>query len=260
MPASTPATTGQPHCVIGVSTKMYLGYQASLVWLTAVRAVVTARGPLPAALTVFVAPAFPVLESASRILAGSGVVLGAQNCSTAAGALTGEVSAALLAEVGVELVEIGHAERRRRFGETDAVVAAKTAAAVLAGLTPLLCVGEAVRGTPTATARFCYEQITAALGGSVYLDSVMVAYEPVWAIGAAAPAEPDYVNDVVARLRELLRPLASAGGPQIIYGGSATVGLLPRLDAVDGLFLGRFAHDPAAFGRILDEAILRVSR
>lgn len=260
MPASPPDATGQPHCVIGVSTKMYLGYQASLDWVTGVRAVVAARAPLPVALTVFVAPSFPVLESAHRILAGSGVVLGAQNCSASSGPLTGEVSPGLLAEVGVELVEIGHAERRRLFGETDAVVAAKTAAAVLAGLTPLLCVGEPVRGDPAATAVFCHDQITAALGESVTLDSVIIAYEPVWAIGAAEAAEPAYVNDVVGRLRQLLHPLSVVGGARIIYGGSASEGLLPRLDAVDGLFLGRFAHDPAAFGRILDEAIHRIRR
>lgn len=249
-------------CFVGVSTKMYLGYQASLDWLTAVRAIVAERSPLPPGLTVFVAPSFPVLESAQRILAGSGVVLGAQNCSAAGGALTGEVSPALLAEMGVRLVEIGHAERRRLFGETDAVVALKTAAAATAGLTPLLCVGETERGLPAEAARFCFQQLTAALGQSVPLDDVVVAYEPVWAIGAAEPAQPGYVNDVVARLRELLqqRTGAGAGHPRIIYGGSAGPGLLPRLDAVDGLFLGRFAHDPAGFGQVLDEAIRRSSR
>lgn len=260
MPVPATAATGQPHCFVGVSTKMYLGYQASLDWLTAVRTVVAARAPLPAGLTVFVAPSFPLLESARRILAGSGVMLGAQNCSTAGGALTGEVSPALLAEMGVELVEIGHAERRRLFGETDAVVAVKTAAAALAGLTPLLCVGETVRGDPAAAARFCCEQVAAALGRNVSLDSVVVAYEPIWAIGGADPADPDYVNDVVARLRVLLQQRAGAGRARILYGGSAKPGLLPRLDAVDGLFLGRFAHDPAGFGRVLDEAILLTGR
>lgn len=259
MPASRAAETAHPLCYVGVSTKMYLGYQASLDWLTAVHGIVAARAPLPRGLTVFVAPSFPILESARRILAGSGVVLGAQNCGTAGGALTGEVSPALLAEMGVELVEIGHAERRRLFGETDAVVAEKTAAAAMAGLTPLLCVGETVRGSPAAAARFCWEQVTSALGASVPLERVVVAYEPVWAIGAAIPADPDYVNDVVARLRELLDQPMRAGRSRIIYGGSAGPGLLPRLESVDGLFLGRFAHDPAGFGRVLDEAIVRAS-
>ena len=256
--ASEPAATGP--CFVGVSTKMYLGYQASLDWLTAVRAQVMDRAPLPAQLTVFVAPSFPVLESARRILAGSGVKLGAQDCATGGGALTGEVSPALLAEMGVALVEIGHAERRRLFGETDAVVAAKTEAATIAGLTPLVCVGETMQDGPATAARFCFEQVTAALGRGVPLESVMLAYEPVWAIGASEPAEPDYVNDVVARLREMLRPLAGESRARIIYGGSAKPGLLPRLDAADGVFLGRFAHDPAGFGQVLDEAINRATR
>ena len=138
----------------------------------------------------------------------------------------------------------GHAERRRLFGETDAVVALKTEAAAAAGLTPLLCVGETERGLPADAARFCFEQIAAALGQTVSLDDVVVAYEPVWAIGVADPAQPGYVNDVVAQLRELLlqRSHADTGRPRIIYGGSAGPGLLPQLDTVDGLFLGRFAH------------------
>lgn len=257
MPAPTIAPSQARPCFVGVSTKMYLGYQSSLDWLTAVRDIVAARTPLPTGLTVFVAPSFPVLESARSILAGSGVVLGAQNCSVAGGALTGEVSPALLAELGVSLVEIGHAERRLLFGETDAVVAVKTAAAASALLTPLLCVGETVRGNPAAAAQFCFEQITVALGEAVPVDTVVVAYEPVWAIGAAEPAEPNYVNAVVDRLRELLQQRVGGGRPRIIYGGSAGPGLLPRLDAVDGLFLGRFAHDPAGFGQVLDEAIHR---
>ena len=238
---------------------MYLGYQASLDWLTAMREIVATRAPLSAELTVFVAPSFPVLESARSILAGTGVVLGAQNCSTAGGALTGEVSPALLAELGVGLVEIGHAERRRLFGETDAVVALKTEAAASAGLTPLLCVGETVRSSPASAARVCLEQVSAGLSASVPLDDVVVAYEPVWAIGAAEPAEPGYVNEVVGQLRELLQQRLGGGRPSIIYGGSAGPGLLARLDAVDGLFLGRFAHDSAGFGQVLDEAIHRSS-
>jgi len=260
VPASMTAATEPQACLVGVSTKMYLGYQDSLDWLAAVRAVVAARSPLPSGLTVFVAPSFPVLESARRILAGSGVLLGAQNCSAGGGALTGEVSPALLAELDVQLVEIGHAERRRLFGETDAVVALKTAAATAAGLTPLLCVGETERGLPADAARFCFEQIAAALGQTVSLDDVLVAYEPVWAIGAADPAQPGYVNDVVARLRELLCSHEDTRRPRIIYGGSAGPGLLPQLDTVDGLFLGRFAHDPAGLGQVLDEAIQRADR
>ncbi|WP_460465095.1 triose-phosphate isomerase family protein [Arthrobacter pigmenti] len=260
-----------------MSTKMYLGYRASLDWLAGVRDEVTARPALAGNVRIFVAPSFPVLESASRILDGTGVLLAAQNSSAAGGALTGEVSPDLLAELGVGLVEIGHAERRRLFGEDDAVVAEKTAAVAAAGMTPLLCIGEHQRqGVPEAV-EFCFGQVDSALGTTVAADDVVIAYEPVWAIGAAEPAPAGYVNDVVSGLRTRLaaRVGRSAGtggaapesatgtarpGPSILYGGSAGPGLLPRLDAADGLFLGRFAHDPANLGAVLDEVLQRSSR
>src|SRR6478736_5739797 len=117
---------------IGVSTKMYLGYQQSLRWLSEVRAVVDSRPALAADrdVRVFVIPSFPVLAEAGNILVGSPVLLGAQNCAWGDGPLTGEVSPGMLAELGVSLVEIGHAERRKLFAEDDAVVARKVRAAV----------------------------------------------------------------------------------------------------------------------------------
>lgn len=241
---------------IGVSTKMYLGYQQSLDWMDGIRAEVLARPALAGSVNTFVAPSFPVLESAQRIFSGTGVRVGAQNCSTADGALTGEVSAGLLAGLGVSLVELGHAERRRLFGEDDAVTSLKVAAAVAAGLTPLLCIGEAERTSAPDAAVFCRAQVDAVLGDAP-IDEVVLAYEPVWAIGAAEPAPADYVNDVVAALRDQLGAGRAGQGATIIYGGSAGPGLLPRLDAVDGLFLGRFAHEPRNFGLVLDEALAR---
>jgi triosephosphate isomerase len=204
------------------------------------------------------------------------------------------VSPSLLAELGVRLVEIGHAERRRHFGEDDAMVALKVRAADDAGLTPLLCVGEETSGPGSGTdhgtgsaaglasgeatsdaatsgaatsgaaadaASFVHRQIEAATGGDWELASrLVIAYEPVWAIGAAEPASADYVTAVVRSLRVLLAGHGlesgrSPGDVPIIYGGSAKPGLLPQLDGVSGLFLGRFAHDAANFGKVLDEAI-----
>lgn len=124
MPTSG-SSTGNGTVHIGVSTKMYLGYQASLRWLSEVRSVVDERPGLgahsaqDAPVRVFVIPSFPVLEPATRILAGSPVLLGAQNCAWGDGPLTGEVSPGMLAELGVQLVEIGHAERRSLFAEQD---------------------------------------------------------------------------------------------------------------------------------------------
>jgi triosephosphate isomerase len=242
---------------IGASTKMYLGYQASLDWMERVRQVVDERPQIGdgEAVRPFVIPSFPLLESAQRIFEGSCVWVGAQNCSWSGGALTGEVSADLLAEMGVRIVEIGHAERRAIFGEDDKIVQLKTVAAQAVGLTPLLCIGESVRGDPTVGAHHCRVQVLAALGGRGDLSSLIIAYEPVWAIGASQPAEPAYVNAVIGRLRQLLAETHPATRIRIIYGGSAGPGLLPELTGVDGLFLGRFAHDPDNFGSVLDEAL-----
>ena len=105
-----------------------------------------------------------------------------------------------------------------------------------------------------------YRQIKAAVGGDWALASrLIIAYEPVWAIGAAEPADAGYVSDVVSHLRARLAVHGLRDLP-VIYGGSAKPGLLPRLGGVSGLFLGRFAHDAANFGRVLDEALLIASR
>ncbi|BCW51031.1 triose-phosphate isomerase family protein [Arthrobacter sp. StoSoilB13] len=241
---------------IGVSTKMYMGYAQSLAWLEQLLAEVDARPALAAGRVVpFVIPSFPVLPAASAMLQGSTMVLGAQNCGWSDGPWTGEVSPSMLAELGVGLVEIGHAERRRHFAEDDARVALKVRAAVDAGLTPLLCVGETVVDEPGTAADAVFGQVKTAVSGDWSVASQMViAYEPVWAIGAAEPASAAYVSQVVAELRVLL---AAHGVKQlpIIYGGSAKPGLLPQLEGVSGLFLGRFAHDATNFGRVLDEAL-----
>ncbi|MFC9333602.1 triose-phosphate isomerase family protein [Arthrobacter sp. NPDC057009] len=258
---------------VGVSTKMYLGYRDSLRWLDELRQQVDARPALAAGRVVpFVIPSFPVLPAAGEILAGSPLVLGAQNCGWADGPWTGELSPSLLAELGVGLVEIGHAERRRHFAEDDAMIALKVRAADGAGVTPLLCVGEETRALSDggagagstdggntagaeAAAQFVYGQIEAAADGDWDLAArLVIAYEPVWAIGAAEPASAEYVSAVVRVLRELLGAHALQDLP-VIYGGSAKPGLLPSLDGVSGLFLGRFAHDAANFGKVLDEAL-----
>lgn len=249
---------------VGVSTKMYLGYRDSLDWLEQLRLQVDSRPALAAGRVVpFVIPSFPVLPAAAGVLDGSPLVLGAQNCGWADGPWTGEVAPSMLAELGVRLVEIGHAERRAHFGENDAVVALKVRAADDAGLTPLLCVGEVSAGEFSAggpAADFVYRQIKAAVGGDWALASrLIIAYEPVWAIGAAEPADAGYVSDVVSHLRALLA-MHGLQDLAVIYGGSAKPGLLPRLGGLSGLFLGRFAHDAANFGRVLDEALLIAAR
>lgn len=239
---------------IGASTKMYLGYAASLEWLHAIRRIIDTRPGVEGEVQAFVIPSFPLLESALSILDSSDVWVGAQDCAWGGGALTGEVSPALLAEMGVRLVEIGHSERRSLFGETEDVVRRKTRAALQAGLTPLLCVGEDARTEPEHAAATCRDQVLSAVDGAE-LERVILAYEPVWAIGASEPAAPAYANQVIAALRRLLAESCRGARARIIYGGSAGPGLLPRLHEADGLFLGRFAHDPANFEAVLDDAL-----
>jgi triosephosphate isomerase len=265
---------------VGVSTKMYLGYRDSLDWLGQLKHEVDTRPALAAGRVVpFVIPSFPVLPAAAALTRDSPLILGAQTCGWADGPWTGEVAPSMLAELGVRLVEIGHAERRLHFGESDAMVALKVRAADDAGLTPLLCVGEASAGAvpaggaaaaeavdgaasagaASAAAGFVYRQIEAAVNGDWALAArLVIAYEPVWAIGAAHPAAAVYVSDVVNHLRARLATQGLQELP-VIYGGSAKPGLLPELCGLSGLFLGRFAHDAANFGKVLDEALLITS-
>lgn len=252
-----PGQTTSGSILVGVSTKMYLGYRDSLEWLGQLRHEVDTRPALAAGRVVpFVIPSFPLLPAAAGLLRGSPLLLGAQNCGWADGPWTGEVAPSMLAELGVSVVEIGHAERRRHFGEDDAMIARKVRAAADAGLTPLLCVGEPDGGSAAGAADFVYRQIRSAVEGDWALAAgTVIAYEPVWAIGAAEPAGAGYVSDVVRRLRGHLAA-SELGSLPVIYGGSAKPGLLPRLDGVSGLFLGRFAHNPANFGAVLDEALL----
>lgn len=243
---------------LGVSLKMYFGYQQTLDWC---QAIATQLDRHPAVrdgrVRVFIIPSFPMLAPALAIFAGRAQVGGQNLCWEDRGAFTGEVSPAVLREMGCQVVEIGHAERIRHFAETPAQIAAKTAAAWRNGLTPVLCVGEERQGSVEQAIDVCAEQLRAALavaraGG---LDGgLILAYEPQWAIGAAQPAAADFIGAVCAGLRAQVRASGLAQA-QVIYGGSAGPGLLEQLGArVDGLFLGRFAHDPAAFARILDEA------
>lgn len=247
-----------PPVLLGASTKMYFTHERTLAWCRSV-AEIARRHPATVGgrAGLFVVPGYLSVPGALDALDGAAMV-GAQDLATEDfGPFTGEVSGAQLAELGCSLVEVGHAERRRLFGEDDAVVRAKTAAALRNGLVPLVCIGEARPLEPEDAARECIRQLDdalAAAGASGLSGPVIAAYEPQWAIGAPEPAEPDYIRAVCAPLREHVRALAGREGSALIYGGSAGPGLLTRIaDSVDGLFLGRFAHDPAAVEDILDE-------
>lgn len=236
---------------VGVSLKMYFSYARTIQWCTRIAELAEHHEAVQSGLVdLFVLPTFPAIEEVLRLFSGTRVSVGAQDLAVEdSGAFTGEVSGALLAELGCRYAEVGHAERRRLFQEDDATVVAKTNAALRNGLIPVLCVGEDQPTQPEIAAGYCGTQISSALGSST--SSAIVAYEPQWAIGAKEPAEPQYVAEVCDALRA-----HAADGVRLIYGGSAGPGLLTDIaGSVDGLFLGRFAHDPRAVKAILDEAL-----
>lgn len=250
-----------PDLLVGVSLKMYFGRERTMQWC---RAIADTAGSHPAVtggvVKLVVLPSFPYLAATLDTFAHTPVAVGAQDlCSADEGAFTGEVSGQQLAELGCRYVEVGHAERRRLFGEDDAVVAAKTAAAFRNHLTPILCIGEPHRGTATAAIKDCQAQLDSALAASIddnAIGPLVVAYEPQWAIGAAQPASTEHITEVCSALGDHLDAMPQFAGSQVIYGGSAGPGLFTQIHAgVDGLFLGRFAHDPAAVGLILDETL-----
>ena len=167
---------------------------------------------------------YPYLWQAQAALSGSAIAWGAQNVSERErGAFTGEVSAAMVAEFGCRYAIVGHSERRTLYGETDAMVAAKAAAALAAGLTPIVCVGETLAEREAAeTERVVVRQldvVIAALG--LKLSDMVLAYEPVWAIGTGRTATPQQAQDVHKLLRaRLARADKRAEAVLVLYGGS----------------------------------------
>lgn len=241
--------------LICISLKMYFGRSRTVDWSRAVADIARNHEAVSDGhAQLVVLPSYGYLVEVRSQFAGTPVHVGAQNLFWEdEGPFTGEMSGTQLRELGCEFVEIGHAERRRIFGETDEIIAAKTAAAFRNDLTPLLCVGEEHRSSVEDAAAKSIAQIDAVQSSSFgpAAHPVVVAYEPQWAIGTSEPASPAYILAVCGALRA---QLADRG--QVIYGGSAQPGLWSQLDGgVDGLFLGRFAHDPAAITEILDEIV-----
>ena len=213
-------------------------------------------GSAPASATdpvVFVVPPLTALATvADRLPAGSPILVGAQNAHwESAGAWMGEVSMPMIKDAGARLVEIGHSERRAWFGETDETVAAKVAAALGADLVPLVCVGEPAEVREAGDEQaYVGRQVRAALAQVVEVDRVVIAYEPVWAIGehgrAATPAE---VTPVLGAIRNTVLELTDGDQPRaLLYGGSVdqanAAGFLDDPDT-DGVFVGRAAWTAA---------------
>ncbi len=206
---------------------------------------------------------FPYLAQIQQLLSGSGIPWGAQNISQfASGAYTGEVSGAMLVDFGCRYVIVGHSERRSLFGETSPVVAQKYAAALNAGLTPILCVGETLGERESgATESVVGAQLDAVLEGAGALSfaHAVIAYEPVWAIGTGKTATPDEAQAVHAYIRGRIaeRDAAVAGNVQILYGGSvkgSNAAELFSMPDIDGGLIGGASLDANELATICQAA------
>ncbi|MAF01179.1 MULTISPECIES: triose-phosphate isomerase [unclassified Herbaspirillum] len=205
----------------------------------------------------------PYLAQVQGAVAGSAVALGAQDMSAhASGAFTGEVSAAMLQEFGVQYVILGHSERRAYHGESDAAVAAKTAAALKAGLAPVVCVGETLEqreaGQTNEIAGGQLDVVLAALSVEE-AARIVVAYEPVWAIGTGKTATPEMAQEVHAMLRARLgaKSAEAAAKVRVLYGGSMKPDNAEQLLAmadIDGGLIGGAALKAADFLAIIKAA------
>jgi triosephosphate isomerase (TIM) len=215
---------------------------------------------------VVVFPPYVYLSEAVRALEESDIGVGAQDvCAETPGAFTGQVAATMLKDIGSRYVIVGHSERRRLYHEDDALVARKFAAALAAGLTPLLCVGETLeereaRRTESVVARQL-DAVTAMVGVAS-LASAIVAYEPVWAIGTGRTASPQQAQEVHAYLRSRIgaQDAKMAGRLRILYGGSVKASNARELFAmpdVDGGLVGGASLSADEFLEICSAAAVR---
>jgi triosephosphate isomerase len=213
---------------------------------------------------VVVCPPFTSLATAVQHCAQSGVRVAAQNMhEEPEGAYTGEVAAPMLSELGVDAVVLGHSERRTHFCETDEALAGKVPAALEADLEPILCVGETEEERDAgATEGVLLRQVTQDLAGVVdaRLADVVIAYEPVWAIGTGRTATAEQAAEAIAHIRRLVagRSAEAAERMRIVYGGSVKPGNAAELmaeDQIDGALVGGASLDSADFATIVEAAI-----
>jgi len=210
---------------------------------------------------VLLAPTYPALAAAAAELEGSGYFLAAQNLHWEdSGAFTGEVSGAMLAAIGCSHVIIGHSERRQYFAETDESVARKVKAALRHGLGPIVCVGETLEERESGAALQVIErQVRGGLAdlGAAEIQRLVLAYEPVWAIGTGKVATPRQAQEIHAAIRCQVKDLAdsaTAEGCRILYGGSVkaeNVDVLMAETDIDGALVGGASLKPADFTRIV---------
>jgi triosephosphate isomerase len=246
--------TMAPQVWIGTSWKMNKTLAEARAFATGLQgAAVDAR------IQPFVIPPFTAVREVKAMLAQTRVKVGAQNMHWADdGAWTGEVSPVMLTDCNLDIVELGHSERREHFGETDETVGLKTEAAVRHGLTPLICIGETLAEREAGrAAEVLAAQVRGALGKlspAQHAAPILLAYEPVWAIGVnGIPATSDYAD---ARQAEIIAVAQEVLGRKVpcLYGGSVNPGNCEELITcphIDGLFIGRSAWNVAGYLDIL---------
>ena len=212
---------------------------------------------------VIIAPVFTAIKTVADRLEGSNVRVAAQNCSTELeeGPHTGEVTAAMLADAGASHVIVGHSERRQFYFENDSMINRKCQAVLTAGLTAILCVGESLEQREQGTAeRVVSGQLNGGLSGLTAsdLDRIIVAYEPVWAIGTGRTATPEQAQEMHAFIRRVFADGYSknaAADMRILYGGSVKPdnidGLMSQAD-IDGALVGGASLKADSFARIVN--------
>ena len=225
-------------------------------------ALVKAIAPLVTEATCDVVVCVPAIDipAVSEALKGTNIRLGAENVHFAEkGAYTGEISAAMLKEYGVEYVIIGHSERRQYFGETDETVNKRTLTALNAGLTPIVCVGETLEERETGkTEAVLHRQLEEGLKGVEDITKLVIAYEPVWAIGTGKTATAAQANESIGYIRKTLGELfceKCAAKVRIQYGGSMNAGNCKELMAqeeIDGGLIGGASLKAPDFSAIVN--------
>ena len=246
--------------LIAGNWKMHGALAESRQLVDALRAGVTAGAPA----TMLLCPPYVYLPAVRGWLQGSPVLLGAQDLADkpATGAYTGEVSGQMLRDVDCSHVIVGHSERRALYGETDAVVATKFKAAQVAGLTPIVCVGETLEQREAGQTRAVIERQVAAVVDSAGVQAfakAVIAYEPVWAIGTGRTASPEQAQEVHAFIRGMIaaRDATIAAGVSILYGGSvkgANARSLFAMTDIDGGLVGGASLVAAEFLEIFRAA------
>jgi triosephosphate isomerase len=245
-----------PIAWIGTSWKMNKTLAEAQAFAEALANADAARDPR---IQRFVIPPFTAVRQVKGILATSSLKVGAQNMHWAdRGAWTGEISPLMLKDCGLDMVELGHSERREHFGETDKTVGLKVEAAVRHGLIPLVCIGETIEDRESGRADDVLEREVKGALGKLSTEQrkapVLLAYEPVWAIGEhGIPATSEYAD---ARQREIIGVAKSVLGRRVpcLYGGSVNPANCAELIAcphIDGLFIGRSAWEPEGYLDIL---------